>query len=280
MPGSFTLTPEQLGEFDRRGVLRLRGLLSADTVRRAREYVQHRLAHAGLWKDGAWSLGNIPRPQWPATGLKTSEVIGNKHPDVVALIQEPALLSAVDALLEGCAVDPRMSGWPQILFTLPNSDTWTVPTQWHVDQPRLASRRRVGVQLFTFLDTVEPRGGGTLLVAGSHRLLNEGRFIRSRELKPLLIGKAFFRELYSKRPVSVEERAHLLGMVGAVGDVALEVMELTGAPGDVYLTDLRVLHTGAPNTAEHPRVMATHRFVRADVVKELAQGYGWSEEGG
>jgi len=136
------------------------------------------------------------------------------------------------------------------------------------------------VQLFTFLDTVEPRGGGTLLVAGSHRLLNEGRFIRSRELKPLLIGKAFFRELYSKRPVSVQERAHLLGMVGAVGDVALEVMELTGAPGDVYLTDLRVLHTGAPNTAEHPRVMATHRFVRADVVKELAQGYGWSEEGG
>ena len=62
-----------------------------------------------------------------------------------------------------------------------------------------------------------------------------------------------------------------------MGDVALEVVELTGSPGDAYLTDLRLLHTGAPNATNCPRMMATHRFVREDVIQELAEGFGWGE---
>lgn len=83
------LSHEQLEEFDRRGVLRVPGLLSPDRVRRAREYLQRRLARVGLWKEGAWRLSAIPKPQWPATGLKASKVIGNRHPDVEALLEEP-----------------------------------------------------------------------------------------------------------------------------------------------------------------------------------------------
>lgn len=275
MPRTLTLTPEQLDEFDRRGVLRLPGLLSADRVRRAREHVQLRLARFGLWKDGAWCLGAIPKPQWPAAGLKSSKVIGNKHPDVEALLDEPALLPIVEALLDGCLFDRTVYRRPQVLFTLPNSHTWTVPTGWHVDIPRLASGRQPGVQLFTFLDTVEPRGGGTLVIAGSHRLLNEGRSIRVKDLRHLFCREAFFRELFAEVSDSVEDRARLLGQTGLVADVALEVVELTGVPGDAYFTDLRVLHTSAPNAADYPRMMATHRFVRADVMQELSEAYGW-----
>ena len=32
-------------------------------------------------------------------------------------------------------------------------------------------------------------------------------------------------------------------------------------PGDVYLTDMRLLHTPAPNATDKLRVMLTHRFV-------------------
>ena len=277
MSGTLPLTPEQLGEFDRRGVLRLRGLICADRVRRARDYVQRRLALLGLWKDGAWCLGDSPRPQWPATGLKTSTMIGNKHPDVEALLEEPALLAAVEALLGGGAFDRVAYPRPSVLFTLPNSDTWTVPTGWHVDTPRLASGRQPGVQLFTFLDTVEPRGGGTLVAAGSHRLLNEGRFVRANEIRQLLCRDVFFRNLYSEGQASVEDRARLLEQTGSVAGVALEVMELTGSPGDAYLTDLRLLHTAAPNATDRPRVMVTHRFVREGVMQELAEGFGWVE---
>src|SRR5512135_2380089 len=63
-----TLTSQQIAEFDRRGVLRLEGLLSVAHARRAREYVQNRLALLGLWRDGEWRLGDQPRPQWPKTG--------------------------------------------------------------------------------------------------------------------------------------------------------------------------------------------------------------------
>jgi ectoine hydroxylase-related dioxygenase (phytanoyl-CoA dioxygenase family) len=199
-------------------------------------------------------------------------VIGNKHPDLEALLDEPALLAAVDSLLEGCAFERSMFTRPQVLFTPPGSDR---STGWHVDIPRLASGRRPGVQLFTFLDVVEPRGGGTLVIAGSHRLLNDGRFIRVKELRDLLCREAFFRDLCDEAPGRGEERARALGQPGAIGDVALEVVELTGAPGDAYLVDLRVLHAAAPNPSCHPRLMATHRFLRADVVQELAAAYGW-----
>src|SRR6266404_129876 len=148
------LTPEQIAEFDRRGVLRFAGLLSVDRVRRAREYVQDRLALLGLWRDGEWRLGDHPRPQWPKTGPKASKTIGNKHPDVEALLDEPALLGAVDALLDGHPFDRELFKRPQVLFSLPNTHTWIVPAGWHVDAPRLPSGRRPGVQLFTFLDTV------------------------------------------------------------------------------------------------------------------------------
>ena len=275
MTGPLILTSEQLDEFDRRGVLRLTGLFSHDRVRRAREYIQSRLAVAGLWKDGAWCLDGMPRPKWPATGVKTSKVIGNKHPDVEALLDEPALLSVVEALLEGCEFDRTVSKRPQVLFTLPNSDAWTVPTGWHVDLPRLQSGRRPGLQLFAFLDKVEPRGGGTLVIAGSHRLLNGGGFMRVREIRKLLCREAYFRELYSDAQSGVSDRAGLLGETAMVGDVALEVVELTGGAGDAYLTDLRLLHTVAPNAMERPRMMVTHRFVPTDVMRELAEALGW-----
>jgi hypothetical protein len=274
MTSTVTLTPKQLDEFDRRGVLRLTGLLCAERVRRALEYVQLRLARSGLWKDGAWCLGSIPRPRWPSTGLM-SKAIGNKHPDIKALLDEPALVAIVGELLGGCPFERALWRRPQVLFTLPNSDTWTVPTHWHADVPRLASGRSPGVQLFTFLDTVRPRGGGTLVVAGSHRLLREGRVVKVKEMRSLLCREAFFRDLYSRSQPNFEDRVRLLGKTAAVNDVALEVVELIGAPGDAYLMDLRVLHTGAPNATEHPRIMATHRFVRTDIMKELTAAYEW-----
>ena len=250
MPGKSILPPEQLREFDRRGVIRIPGLLSADKVGRARQYVQRRLAG---------------RP---------SGAISNKHPDVTALLEEPALWDLVQTLLGGVEVDRTITQRPQILFTPPNSQTWTVPTGWHADLPRLASGRRPGVQVFMFLDAVQPRGGGTLVIAGSHRLLNHGRLIKVKGFRSLLSRDDFFRELYSEA-LGDADRARLLGRTTTVGDVELEVMELTGAPGDGYLLDPRVLHTGAPNATAHPRIMATHRFVSVDVVDELTRAIGW-----
>lgn len=60
------LPPEQLYAFDRTGVLHIEGLLCIERVRRARGAVLRRLEQLGFWKDGAWRLGDAPRPLWPA----------------------------------------------------------------------------------------------------------------------------------------------------------------------------------------------------------------------
>ncbi len=178
-------------------------------------------------------------------------------------------------LLEGHPFDRHIFKRPQVLFTLPNIDVWRLPQGWHADGPRLASGVSPGVQLFGCLDHVEPGGGGTVVVAGSHRLANEaGRFLRARDLTQLLRRERFFRELMAGRGGADGELPK-----ARIGDVLVEVVECVGAPGDAWLVDLRILHTGAPNAAERPRMMFTHRFMRADVVRELAQAYGWKGEG-
>jgi len=273
MPGP--LNSQQLEEFDRRGVLRMPGLLSAARVQRAGDYVRQRLEAVGLWRDGEWRLDAVPRPQWPDTGLKTSKVIGNKHPDVDALLDEPGLCAAVDQLLDGRAFDRAIYPRPQLLFTLPNADVWTLPAGWHVDGPRLASGRRPGVQLFACLDTVQPRGGGTMVIAGSHRLLNDGQAVKARELRRLLCRDPWFRELYSTASVDPGPRLRLLDQPHLVDGIELELLELCGAPGDAWLMDLGVLHSITPNATARPRMMATHRFIPEDLTQELAETFGW-----
>jgi len=176
------------------------------------------------------------------------------------------------ALVEGRTLAP-MASHPQLLFTLPNATTWTVPaTIWHLDMPRLPAGGVPGVQLFTFLEPVLPEGGGTLVVAGSHRLLNTGRFIRSKDVKARLKRWPYFRELMAK---DATDRSRFVHEVGRVDDVELKVVELCGQPGDLYLTDLRLLHTLAPNAARVPRIMLTQRFW-LDATREAAQaGFGW-----
>jgi hypothetical protein len=274
VPHSFTLTPEQFEEFDRRGVLRFEGLLSAGRVRAALEYVQSRLERLGLWQGGEWRLADTPKPVWPDRRLKTSEVVGNKHPAVEALLEEPALLAAIDALLGGRPFDRTMHKRPQVLFTLPTAGGWMLPDGWHADSARLASGQSEGVQLFGFLDTVEPRGGGTVVIAGSHRLFNFGRHIHGKEFTRLVREEPFLRGLLSPGVLANVAAGDPLPK-GVSGAVELEVLELTGEPGDAYLIDLRILHAGAPNASERPRMMVTHRFVRADLLPEIAEAYGW-----
>ncbi len=262
---AFTLTSQHRETFERQGLLRLEGLLDAEAVRQAREAVLRPFEKAGLWRDGAWRLDDAGTTLWPK--------VDNRCPPVEALIQEPAVRAAVEGLLEGRAIDWTLHKRPQIMVTKPNTDRWTLPTGWHADSPRLASGESLGVQLFACLDTVEPQGGGTLAVSGSHRLVDEGRFLRTADITARLRREAFLNSLFAGA-LSPGEDGGL--PKGAAGDVDLEVVELTGAPGDAWLMDLRLLHSAAPNASARPRMMITHRFVRADLTAELSAGYGWS----
>lgn len=115
---------------------------------------------------------------------------------------------------------------------------------------------------------VAPRAGGTLVVAGSHRLLNDRGKIRSKDVKRRLKREDYFRGLFRGGDA---ERRHFLDEVGHVDDVELQVVELHGDPGDVFLTDLRLLHTVSPNASRTPRLMATQRFFLAEFLDAAAK---------
>ena len=256
----------QRADFQARGLVRVPGLLRADAIAPARAQLHAVLERAGVFSDGAWTGERTADWSFHSSLMQRLKPCA-KSGNFQAVL--PAEVWAIAEALAGEAVSCPYSKHPQILFTPPNADTWTVPGSiWHVDLPRLGELGPPGVQMFSFLDTVEPGGGGTLVVAGSHRLVNDSGRVRSKDVKKRLSKTPFFRCLLRGEP---EERARLLEERGSVGEVELQVVELCGEPGDVYFTDLRLLHTLAPNASARPRLMVTQRFFVDRVIGALGK---------
>lgn len=272
MPQTPIPTDDQIARFQSDGVVKFEQLLSPQGVAAARRAVLRRLEALGLWGDDGWRLDHLERPRWPATGLKPARDIGHRHPEVEALIDEPGVQVAVERLGGGGPFDRKVYPRPQVLASLPNAGPWRLPDGWHVDAPRLASRNSPGLQLFACLEPVEPAGGATLVVAGSHRLLNEGRHLKVKAINAVLRSEPFFRDLFDGRSGATPA----VLPAGRVDGVPLQVMELTGHPGDAWLMDLRVLHAAAPNASNRPRLMITHRFVPTARMPEIAEAFGWA----
>ncbi len=141
-------------------------------------------------------------------------------------------------------------------MTIPGSGSWTLSHgSWHLDYACPGGVDCLpGVQAFLFLDKVEPGGGGTLAVAGSHRLVSniqQGRGTdfsgRSGEVRNLLRRKVpWLRDLWSLRS-GEDRRARFMSEGEIFDDVPLQVVELTGEPGDVAITHPWLLHALAPN---------------------------------
>lgn len=240
------LTKDQSAAFEAAGVVKVKSLLPEQTISVARRSIISQFEPLGLAKIGEWRLEDRPKENWPYKGYSAKK-ISNKLPEVERLIKEPAIMLIVTQLLGYADLDNEFFKRPQILVTLPNEGTWFMPNDgWHVDIARLKSGLRPGVQVFILLSEIKPKGGGTLVMAGSHRLLNNSAFIRPRDVTKRMRQEPNFK--------------------------ALEIVELTGEPGDVYFMDMRALHSGAPNMGDQPRIMAAHRFLRADGVPELKNG--------
>ncbi len=159
---------------------------------------------------------------------------------------------------------------PNLLFTLTQNYGHENKLDWHIDARRLAGMKLAGVQLFTFLESVKPGGGGPVAVTGSHRI--ETRENVSREIiRSQLRDHSFFADVFDYAP---EARADLVGKKSKLDGVELAVVELTGEPGDVYLMDLWVLHTRWPNYSDASRVMLTQRFLLKQAYERVGPRIG------
>jgi Phytanoyl-CoA dioxygenase (PhyH) len=240
--------------FDQSGVVRLDGAFSADEAAAMRDAVWgYAERKAGLragdrstWPEG-WS-----GVSWK--GLRRSQVFA-------PLTNNPAVTAALDAVFGIGGWDPPKLG-AQILFTLPQSGPWVLPDGWHMDcgfeQPTWPV---FAVKLFAFFGEVGPAGGGTMLLPGTHRLVDRyrrrippGTGGGKQHWRPFMKHDPWLAQLLdgARRP---DLGRRLVGQSQEVDGVPVEVVELTGRPGDVVIAHLHVFHTASPNTAEHPRQM-------------------------
>lgn len=252
MPRAFELTPQHREDFERDGVFRLRGFYAPQAVAQMAQT---------LWAD----LGRRFQidPQRPETwkNKQPGKFQRLQHSGAFAAMNSPQLATLGDAFLgEGRWQAQKQGGHP--LVTFPNG-AWDIPHRnWHLDMPATGLRGALtALRVFTFLEPVQPRGGGTLYVSGSHRMVaalaNEvpaDAPVRSAELKAAL-GPAdpWFADLF--QPEGEDRIQRFLEEGAVVRGVPVKVEEMTGEPGDVMVMHPAVLHTFAPNARDRPRLM-------------------------
>jgi hypothetical protein len=166
-----------------------------------------------------------------------------------------------DALLGVGAWDaPR--DWAHPLVTFPSPAPHLRRPPWHLDAGALLYLRPLPIlRTFTFLEPVLPGGGGTLYVAGSHRLAleiddaREGPVLRSRDIRGRLqADHPWFAALFAATSAKVRD---LVGAEAQAGGQAVSLEEMTGAAGDLIVMHPAVLHATAPNALHRPRMMLT-----------------------
>lgn len=248
--------------FEATGVVRLPGALAADQVAAMREAVwRHAEGQAGLRPRDPGSWAGSPTVNWQ--GLK-------RDPAFRSLASGHLVSDALDVIFgAGAWLRPRPGG--QILFSLPEPGPWVLPDGWHMDcgfeHPAWPVR---AVKLFAFLGEVGSQGGGTMLLPGTHRLVERYREgfpappgAGQENWRPFMGHHPWLARLLDGASLPGHGRP-LVGTAGQIDGVPVQVTELTGSPGDLVITHQHVFHARSPNTTAVPRLMLAKEIHRAD----------------
>ena len=260
-----TFTAEQREEYERLGITRIPGALAKTHLDEISDCVWQSLARR-------YNVRRDSPEGWK--GLRSSKT--NDLPETLSFdkVAAPTVCEALDLFLGSGNWQPPKR-WSQLLVVFPESrERWDVPHQsWHLDFR--ASRAIAGnfaVRVFTCLEDLEPVGGGTVVVAGSHRLV-EGLLRRtsatlhSADVRKLLISTYPWIKALCSRDAKVN-REQMFMKSGAVLDgTEVRVTEVAGAPGDVVLMHPWILHAPAMNCAETPRLVLSTTVFRSDVAQ-------------
>lgn len=265
MDSTFTLSSEQRAAFDHEGVLRIPGLFPADQIAAMADL---------LWADLGKRFGmqrDRPESWTDERPAKYQALIRAGAFDALG----PRIVAVADAFLPGGNWEiPKHFGLPLVTFP---TGPWDVPhSTWHVDVPPSDCLGGLPVfRVFTFLEPVLARGGGTCYVAGSHRVMIDrarhaaaGERLRSADIKALLRREEpWFAALFAPGGGSRERRFCV--DVGVARGIEVHVREMTGEPGDAVVMHPAMLHAVAPNGRNRPRLMLTQALPSSSKVARL-----------
>jgi hypothetical protein len=256
---------QTLEHFRLHGWMRAPQAFDADQAARMRDVAWGGMEDAGVRRDDP-STWTIERPA-KLQGLKTDpafEAVGS-----------PRLLATIEALL-GTRAFERPKTWGALFIAFPSDGAWEVPASgWHADANyRSQLWPPKGVQTHALFGDVAPRGGATLILSGSHRLIHDWfqrnpppAAARSADMRKLLQGHPYIRDLHT--PGDPGQRlARFMDRAEQVDGVPLQVIENTGAAGDVILLHPLLLHVASRNIGAAPRFLLS-----GGVTTDLA---GWA----
>jgi ectoine hydroxylase-related dioxygenase (phytanoyl-CoA dioxygenase family) len=165
--------------------------------------------------------------------------------------------AAVDAILGADAWDaPRR--WGQPLLTFPTPGPWRLPAAaWHLDFPvRPGLGSRFATRALVLLTEVDPGGGGTVLLEGSHQLAVRGGAGRSADVRRRLARQhPWLADLFRRKGGAADRTRRFMEEGARLDGVGVRVVEVTGEPGDVVFFHPWLLHAAAPDVHQAPRMM-------------------------
>jgi hypothetical protein len=250
-----TLTSSDIERFERDGYLLVRQAFSP------------RDAHVmkGRWWSELEGRHGIVRDDPSSWRQITGDLKAAKTDSIQAQILTAQVRGVLDDLLGQGEWSPPKD-WGRPIVTFPEPGDWDVPTWfWHWDNPcELHLDRPTGLFVVSFVGPVAPRGGGTLILSGSPRLLiqQERRLPtgqrRDSGLKPwdwFYRSHPWLMALAGVAPSPADRIAAFMDEETLVEGVPLRVVELTGEPGDMVFCHPCMVHCGAPNRGGRPRFM-------------------------
>lgn len=232
-------------KFSEQGILALRGFHPRKLVGAARDSILSELARLNLKVNGKIVSSKIQDlPVFQQTG-RLGQMVGQRE-EVDRLFS--ADLCVAMNTLAGKKLKPAQPH-SQILLSFSHKTEWSLNgLNWHLDLAPPKVDQIPGVQAFILIDDVQPQGGVTLALAGSHKLHYASRDRNAHEI--LRRSSEFFSrpEKYLKPQV--------------IEGTPIQIVEMSGRAGDVYLMDLRVLHSPSINARRNIRMMATNRYLK------------------
>lgn len=233
------MQPIQVDHFSAHGYVRLAGFHTRKRLAPVRQQLLDELRRLRIWAAGK-SLSSAWKGM-PAFQQISKLSTAVKVPGLQQALMTPELLAEVAELAGLAGRAPSANQGTQLLLSLPRQSTWTLQgLNWHVDVRADPPQKLPGVQAFVLIDDVVSQGGATLILAGSQHVG--------------VLPDQHAQALRDTLKTSTDLPADLRGL-------GIEIVEMSGSAGDVFLMDMRVLHTPSVNASNHLRMMATSRFL-------------------
>lgn len=244
-------------EFRRTGIVKLTGVFSDESAAEMRD------ACWQGWTDTYGARRDDPST-WSAVPRFKTVKSAKRHPSFLAVLGDE-LRSLADTL-----IGPGWStsnGFGGLLAGFPNTTSWYLPgagAVWHSDFLYCAPMDPLpGLRVFAVFGDVPPGGGGTLLVGGSHLMVE--RFVRARP--DLAFGRAktaraachasneWLHELTDGDGQDPTRPERFMAQTTEVDGIPARVIEASGRSGDVYVCHPWTIHCSPPNANNQPRFL-------------------------